>query len=56
VQLDKYDFATKKKAYEKSTFLLTSHVAKLDEWGVKEIEARQKTLAGYAVKTWKIAG
>jgi hypothetical protein len=56
VEIDKHDFATKKKAYKQSTFLLTSHVAEFKEWGVKEIESRQKTLAAYAVKTWKIAG
>jgi hypothetical protein len=56
VEIDKHDFAKKKKAYKQSTFLLTSHVAEFKEWGVKEIESRQKTLAAYAVKTWKIAG
>jgi len=55
-EIDKHDFATKTKAYKKSTFQLTSHVAEAKEWGVKEIETRQKTLATLAVKTWKIAG
>jgi hypothetical protein len=55
-EIDKHDFATKKKAYKKSTFRLTSQVAEAKEWGVKEIETRQKTLATFAVKTWKIAG
>jgi hypothetical protein len=54
--VDRHDFSTKKKAYQKSSFQLTSHVSALDSWGVAEIEARQKTLAALAIKTWKIAG
>jgi hypothetical protein len=54
-KIDRHDFATKKKAYKKSSFQLTSHVANAKEWGVKEIDDRQKVLADYAVKTWKIA-
>jgi hypothetical protein len=55
VAVDRHDFATKKTAYKKSTYLLTSHVAEANDWGIKEIEDRQKTLASYAVKAWKIA-
>lgn len=55
VELDRHDFGTKKKAYKKSSYLLTAHVADADDWGIEQIEARQKTLSGYAVKTWKIA-
>jgi hypothetical protein len=55
-EIDKHDFGTKKKAYKRSTFLLTNQVGELKEWGVKQIESRQKTLATLAVKTWKIAG
>jgi hypothetical protein len=56
VKVDRHDFETKKKAYKKSTIRLTSQVATQKKWGVKQIEARQKVLAEYAVKTWKIAG
>jgi hypothetical protein len=53
-KLDRYDFSTKRAAYAKSTFLLTSQVGEQLTWGVLEIEARQRTLAKLAVKTWKI--
>ena len=55
-KIDRHDFATKKKAYKKSSFQLTSHVSDANTWGVNEIDSRQKVLATYAVKTWKIAG
>jgi len=55
-KIDRHDFATKKKAYKKSSFLLTSNVAEAKDWDVKAIESRQRSLAEYAVKTWKIAG
>ena len=55
-KIDRQDFETKKKAYKKSSIELTSHVASAKKWGVKQIEDRQKVLASYAVKTWKIAG
>jgi hypothetical protein len=55
-EIDKHDFLTKREAYKKSTFQLTSQVGELAEWGVKEIEQRQKGLAIIAVKTWKISG
>jgi hypothetical protein len=53
-KLDRHDFATKRVAYAQSTFLLTSQVGEQLAWGVPEIEARQRTLAKLAVKTWKI--
>ena len=54
VRLDRSDFATKRKAYAKSTFLLTSQVAEAKSWGVPQIESRQKGLAKMAVQTWRI--
>jgi hypothetical protein len=54
-KIDRHDFDTKKKAYKKSSIQLTSHVASAKKWGIKQIEDRQKVLAAYAVKTWKIA-
>lgn len=54
-QIDRHDFATKKEAYKKSSFSLTSHVAQAADWGVSQIESRQKVLAELAVKTWKIS-
>jgi hypothetical protein len=56
VEIDRHDFETKKKSFQKSSFLLTTHIAEAKEWGIKEIEDRQKVLAAFAVKTWKIAG
>jgi hypothetical protein len=53
-QIDRKDFGTKKKAYKQSSFLLTSNVADAQDWGIQEIDSRQKQLAGFAVKTWKI--
>ena len=55
VELDRHDFATKKQAYKNSSYLLTSQVAEEDNWGIQEIEERQKALAKYAIKAWKIA-
>jgi len=55
VQVGASDFATKKAVYKKSSIRLTAQVAKARKWGIKEIEARQKVLATFAVKTWKIA-
>jgi hypothetical protein len=47
-------FASKRLIYTTSTFLLTSQIGALNAWGTPEIEARQKTLAGFAAKTWPL--
>jgi len=47
-------FQEKKKIYAPSRLLLTARVAKFKEWTKKEIEERQRELAGLAVKAWSI--
>jgi hypothetical protein len=47
-------FAAKRSAFMRSSFLLTSQIAEMLSWGPAEIEARQKTLAELAVKTWPL--
>jgi hypothetical protein len=47
-------FGTKRKAYEKSSFQLTSSLGSLTKWGPDEIAQRQKALAEMAVKTWPL--
>ena len=47
-------FADKKPFLKQSDFRLTKAVANSQEWGVAEIEARQKKLAALAVKTWPL--
>lgn len=47
-------FYEKCKVYAESSFLLTSQLAGLAKWDVKEIENRQKLLAELAVKTWQL--
>ena len=47
-------FHEKKKVFEPSAFLLTSQVAKFENWGPSEIEERQRTLAKLAVETWPL--
>ena len=54
VQIGNKSFADKKQVLKDSAFLLTSSVAACDNWGVEEIEDRQKTLAKLAVETWPI--
>jgi hypothetical protein len=53
-QIGNADFPTKRAVYAQSSFLLTSQIGELLSWGVLEIEQRQKTLAGLAVKTWPL--
>jgi hypothetical protein len=48
-------FSDKKPTLAKSTFALTSQVAKNAEWGPKEIAVRQGDLAKLAVKTWLLS-
>src|SRR5450759_8897 len=52
--IDRLPFSEKKIAFQTSSFLLTSQLAKETQWGVPQIEQRQKSLAELAVKTWKI--
>ena len=47
-------FSEKLPAYRKSAFVLTQEVAKVETWGVQQIEERQKELAALAVRTWPI--
>lgn len=47
-------FSDKRTVYAKSSFLLTAQVAEMLAWGTAEIEARQKTLASFAAKTWPL--
>lgn len=47
-------FEAKKSFYKSSEFLLTSSIADLDKWGLKEIKSRQEKLAQIALKTWPI--
>ncbi len=53
-ELDRSEFEKKRAVYRTSTFLLTAQIADLPTWGVQQIEARQRTLAELAVKTWPI--
>jgi hypothetical protein len=52
--IDRLPFDEKKKAFESSGFLLTSQLTEATQWGVSQIEQRQRTLADIAVRTWKI--
>jgi hypothetical protein len=47
-------FGEKRSVLEDSPYELTKMVGKYDSWGPTEIEARQRTLAKYAVGTWPI--
>lgn len=47
-------FADKKPILAKSDLQLTKMASKYGEWGMKQIEDRQKKLAEIAVKTWPI--
>lgn len=47
-------FDKKRKAYRDSTFLLTQQVGQELLWTVSQVEARQKSLAQLAVKTWPL--
>lgn len=53
-QVGNGSFESKREIYRQSTFLLTAQIADLSSWGKIEIENRQKTLAGFAVKTWPL--
>lgn len=45
-------FREKKEEYARSSYRLTSEVARLDIWGPEQIDTRQKELARIAVLTW----
>jgi hypothetical protein len=47
-------FKDKKAALASSPFSLTSSVAKSSGWDVKDISARQATMANLAVKAWPL--
>jgi hypothetical protein len=47
-------FREKQNVYAKSPYILTSQIAKVENWTVEEIAARQKTLAALAVQAWPI--
>lgn len=52
--LKSIDFATKKKVYKQSGYMLTSKISAVSEWTKEEIIKRQKDLAEYALKAWPI--
>ena len=45
-------FASKRLLYKSSNIRITREIAKYHEWGIDEIEKRQKKLAELAVKAW----
>jgi hypothetical protein len=47
-------FGIKKPILEKSPYVLTKQISQAIDWTWEEIIARQKTLAGYAIKAWPI--
>ena len=47
-------FAIKKPLFEKSPYVLTKQVSEAADWTSADIIARQKTLAGIAIKTWPV--
>jgi len=47
-------FVAKRSELSKSTYKLTEAAGNVADWGVDEIEARQKKLAEIAVKTWPL--
>lgn len=48
------DFATKKKVYAATPYILTSQVAEYQDWGPDQIKGRQERLADLALKTWPL--
>jgi hypothetical protein len=52
--LKSLSFADKKVVFAQSPYILTSQIAELDDWTPVAIAARQRTLAGLALKTWPI--
>lgn len=47
-------FTEKKKVLKESAYLLTAEVANYSQWGIEEINERQKKLANLAIETWPI--
>ena len=47
-------FHAKKPIFAKSPYVMTKQIAEAVDWTWEEIIARQKTLAGYAVKAWPV--
>jgi hypothetical protein len=47
-------FDDKKGIYANSPYELTRQISEANEWTTAEINSRQKTLAGIAVRTWPI--
>ena len=47
-------FAEKRKVLKESAYLLTKEVGAKSEWGIKQIDERQKLLAKLAVDTWPL--
>ncbi len=48
------DFDTKKAIYKDSPYVLTSQIDGVAKWSEQEIEERQRTLAGFALKAWPL--
>jgi len=47
-------FAEKKPILASSSYVLTQEIAKQADWGIDEINSRQKSLARLAVATWPL--
>jgi len=54
VEIGNQSFADKKPVLRRSPFILTSDVAKAREWGPRQIELRQASLAEFAPSVWPI--
>ena len=52
-RLGREGFPIKKKVYGDSLLVTTKEVAACDEWGRRQIEARQANMAKLAVATWR---
>jgi len=48
-------FSEKRNLLKDSAFLLTSEIAKCGNWGIEEINRRQREMAKLAVETWPIS-
>jgi len=47
-------FSEKREVFKESSYLLTSQIADLNNWGTEGIENRQNVLAALAIDTWPI--
>ena len=49
------DFATKKKAFEKSPIMITRDLSRYDDWTPKTVKDRSKEIASDAAKVWSFS-